>query len=249
VVGNTDTFPNDVAVGGSRVTYLSGQAVYTAALALRGKLIELAKEAFKCPAENIRIGRGGVLAPQQKPMVFAELARLAKLKGVDLNEKSHFKTGPGAGGISFYAQGAEVEVDPATGKVTVLRIISAHDVATIINPVLHQGQIEGGMVQGLGFSSMEDLNDEDGKIVPLTLGDYKMPNVKDIPPHETIFVRDTHGPAPYESKAIGEHSTSPTAAAIMNAIYDATSVQITETPVTAEKVYRALHNADHARSG
>src|SRR4029077_661189 len=103
--------------------------------------------------------------------------RLAKLKGVDLNEKSHFKTGPGAGGISFYAQGAEVEVDPATGKVTVLRIISAHDVATIINPVLHQGQIEGGMVQGLGFSSMEDLKDEDGKIVPLTLGDSILTNV------------------------------------------------------------------------
>jgi nicotinate dehydrogenase medium molybdopterin subunit len=98
------------------------------------------------------------------------------------------------------------------------------------------------MVQGLGFSSMEDLKDEEGKIVPLTLGDYKMPNVKDIPPHETIFVRDTRGPAPYESKAIGEHSTSPTAAAIMNAIYDATGIQIMETPVTAEKVYRALQN-------
>ena len=249
IVGNTDTFPNDVAVGGSRVTYLSGQAVYNAALALRGKLMELGREAFKCSAEDIRIARGVVSAPQQKPVTFAELARLAKLKGVDLHERSHFKTGPGAGGISFYAQGAEVEVDPATGRVKVLRIISAHDVATIINPVLHQGQIEGGMVQGLGFSFMEDLNDEDGKIVPLTVGDYKMPNIKDIPPHETIFVRDTHGPAPYESKAIGEHSTSPTAAAIMNAIYDAAGIQIMETPVTAEKVYRALHNADHARSG
>jgi CO/xanthine dehydrogenase Mo-binding subunit len=202
VVGNTDTFPNDVAVGGSRVTYLSGQAVYNAALALRGKLMKLGKEAFKHPAKDIRITPGGVLAPQQKPLTFVALARLAKLKHVDLHERTHFKTGPGAGGISFYAQGAEVEVDPATGKVKVLRIISAHDVATIINPVLHQGQIEGGMIQGLGFSSMEDLKDEDGKIVPLTLGDYKMPNVKDIPPHETIFVRDTHGPAPYEAKRL-----------------------------------------------
>ena len=242
VVGNTDTFPNDVAVGGSRVTYLSGQAVYTAALALRGKLMELASASFECPAGTIKIARGGVSGPRRKSLTFSELARLAKLKHVDLHERTHFKTGPGAGGISFYAQGAEVEVDRATGKVKVLRIISAHDVATIINPVLHQGQIEGGMIQGLGFSCMEDLKDEEGKIVPLTLGDYKMPNVKDIPPHETIFVRDTRGPAPYESKAIGEHSTSPTAAAIMNAIYDATGIQIMETPVTAEKVYRALQN-------
>ena len=242
VVGNTDSFPNDVAVGGSRVTYLSGQAVYNAALVLRRKLMDFGKESFKCRPEDVRIARGVVSAPRRRPLSFAELARAAQAKGVDLKETSHFKEGPGAGGISFYAQGAEVEVDPATGRVKVSRIVSAHDVATIINPVLHQGQIEGGMVQGLGFSSMEDLKDEDGKIVPLTLGDYKLPNVQDIPAHETIFVRDMHGPAPYESKAIGEHSTSPTAAAIMNAIYDATGIQIMETPVTAEKVYRALRN-------
>jgi CO/xanthine dehydrogenase Mo-binding subunit len=249
IVGNTDSFSNDVAVGGSRVTYLSGQAVYTAALALRRKLIELSVKQFECELEAIRIFRGVVSAPQQKKVTFSDLARLAKSLGVSLKEASNFKIGPGAGGVSFYAQGAEVEVDPATGQVKVLRIVSAHDVATIINPVLHQGQIEGGMVQGLGFSLMEDLNDEDGKIVPVSLGDYKMPNVKDVPTHQTIFVKDARGPAPYDSKPIGEHSTSPTAAAIVNAIYDATGIQITETPVTAEKVYRALQNQKSPRPG
>lgn len=97
-------------------------------------------------------------------------------------------------------------MDPETGQVRILRIVSAHDVATIINPVLHQGQIEGGMIQGLGFALMENLVDEDGKIVPASLGDYKMPNVRDVPPHEIIFVKDARGPAPYQSKAIGEHT-------------------------------------------
>lgn len=249
IVGNTDSFVNDVAVGGSRVTYLSGQAVYTAALALRRKLIELGVAHFERPTAVIKIAHGVMSAPGEKKMTLADLARLGSSRGVSLKAPGNFKTGPGAGGVSFYAQGAEVEVDPETGQVKVLRIVSAHDVATIINPVLHQGQIEGGMIQGLGFSLMEDLRDEDGKILPASLGEYKMPNVKDVPNHETIFVRDARGPAPFDSKPIGEHSTSPTAAAIMNAIYDATGVQITDTPITAEKVYRALKNQARPRSG
>lgn len=247
MVGNTETFRDDVAVGGSRVTYLSGQAVYTAALALRRKLMELSVAYFECSPDVIRISHGVMSTPQGKKLSLAELARLGSSRGVSLKTPGRFKTGPGAGGVSFYAQGAEVEVDQETGQVRVLRIVSAHDVATIINPVLHQGQIEGGMIQGLGFSLMEDLSDEDGKILPASLGDYKMPNVKDVPIHETIFVREARGPAPFDSKPIGEHSTSPTAAAIMNAIYDATGVQIMETPITAEKVYRALKDQANPR--
>ena len=247
ITGNTDSFTNDVAVGGSRVTYLSGQAVHAAALALRRRLVELSVKHFACESDAIRISRGVISAPQQKKMTFSDLARLAKSSDVRLKAASNFKIGPGAGGVSFYAQGAEVKVDPATGQVRVVRIVSAHDVATIINPVLHQGQIEGGMIQGLGFSLMEDLKDEDGKIVPASLGDYKIPNVKDVPVHQTIFVKDARGPAPFDSKPIGEHSTSPTAAAIMNAIYDATGVQIMETPITAEKIYTALQKSNRVR--
>ena len=249
IVGNTDSFANDVAVGGSRVTYLSGQAVYTAALALRNKMIELSAARLQCPPGAIRISRGVLSTPRRKKMTLSALARLGSSLDVSLKAAGNFKTGPGVGGVSFYAQGAEVEVDPETGQVRVLRIVSAHDVATIINPVLHQGQIEGGMVQGLGFSLMEDLTDEDGKIVPASLGDYKMPNVRDVPVHQTIFVRDARGPAPFESKAIGEHSTSPTAAAIVNAIYDATGIQIRETPVTAERLYSALQEKRSGHSG
>jgi CO/xanthine dehydrogenase Mo-binding subunit len=76
-----------------------------------------------------------------------------------------------------------------------------------------------------------------------------MPNVRDVPVHQTVFVRDARGPAPFESKAIGEHSTSPTAAAIVNAIYDATGIQIRETPVTAERLYSALQEKRSGHSG
>jgi CO/xanthine dehydrogenase Mo-binding subunit len=249
IVGNTDTFEDDVAVGGSRVTYLSGQAVYSAARDLRSKIAGLAASHFGCRPEDIRIHGGLLRATARKKIGLSDFLQSTKPRDGSLRVPAHFKSGAGSGGAAFFGQGAEVEVDSETGQVRILRIVSAHDVATILNPVTHQGQIEGGMIQGLGFSLMEDLKDEDGKIVPLTLGDYKMPNVKDIPPHQTIFVKDTWGPAPFHSKAIGEHSTSPTAAAIANAIYDATGVQIRETPITAEKVYRALQTKQEDGDG
>ena len=240
LLGNTDTFANDVAVGGSRVTYLSGQAVHAGALALREKLIDLSAAHLQCPRAAIKMSRGVISTANKKKLTLFDLVRIGKLQEADLKAFASFKTAHGTGGVSFYGQGAEVEVDLQTGQVRVLRIVSAHDVGTIINPVLHQGQIEGGLIQGLGFSLVENLADEDGKIVSTSLGEYKMPNIRDIPPHETIFVKDVRGPAPYESKAIGEHSTSPTAAAIANAIYDAIGIQITKTPVTAETVYRSV---------
>ncbi|MGH8543460.1 MAG: xanthine dehydrogenase family protein molybdopterin-binding subunit [Gammaproteobacteria bacterium] len=243
ILGNTDSFTSDVAVGGSRVTYLSGRAVYNAAMMVRKKLMDLVVSQFHCSRDTINVSRGVVSAPQIKKITICDLACLANSLGISLKAAGNFKSEPGAGGASFYAQGAEVEVDPETGQVRILKIVSAHDIATIINPLMHQGQIEGGMIQGVGFSLMEDLADEDGKIMPVSLGDYKMPNIKDVPMHHTVFVRDVWGPAPFEGKAIGEHSTSPTAPAIVNAIYAATGIQIMETPVTAEKVYRALRTS------
>jgi CO/xanthine dehydrogenase Mo-binding subunit len=214
--------------------------VYAAVLGLRKKLSELGAAHLKVPPHGITIARGVISATKRKKMAFCDLAGLARSLGVTLKALGNFKSGPGVGGASFYAQGVEVEVEPETGQGRVLRIVSAHDVATIINPVLHQLQIEGAMVQGLGYSLMEDLADEEGKIVRANLGHYQMPAMSDIPLQQTIFVRDARGPAPYESKAIGEHSTSPMAAAIANAIHDATGVEIRKTPITAEMIYNAL---------
>lgn len=107
---------------------------------------------------------------------------------------------------------------------------------------VHQARVEGGMVQGLGFALLENLPDQEGKITAASLGEYKIPVMSDIPCLETIHIYDPAGPGPFQSKPIGENTTTPTAAAIANAVYDAIGVQIRDLPMTSEKIYFALKN-------
>jgi CO/xanthine dehydrogenase Mo-binding subunit len=141
---------------------------------------------------------------------------------------------------AFCAQVAEVEVDPETGQVSVLDMVTVHDAGRVINPLGHQGQIEGGLIQGLGLALMEEMRAEDGRISTLSLGDYKLPVIADAPPLTTVILEDPAGPGPFEAKAIGEMSISPVPAAIANAIFDACGVRLTELPLTAENIYFAL---------
>ena len=140
----------------------------------------------------------------------------------------------------FSAQVAEVEVDRETGQVKVIRVVTAHDVGTIINPLAHQGQIDGGFVTGLGLAVTEELVTEDGQVLNGSLGDYKLPTMSDIPPLETVLVHTGGGEGPYQAKAIGELANNATAAAIANAVADAAGVHLFKLPITAEKVYAAL---------
>ena len=141
---------------------------------------------------------------------------------------------------SFCAQVAEVEVDSETGQIQVNRIVTAHDVGTIFNPLGHQGQIDGAVIQGLGYALMEELQSEDGRISTLSLGDVKIPVIADLPELVTVLVESIDGNGPYQGKAIGENPISPVAPAIANAVFDAVGVRITDLPVTAEKVLAAL---------
>jgi putative selenate reductase molybdopterin-binding subunit len=133
-------------------------------------------------------------------------------------------------------------VDPETGQVRVTRFVTVHDVGTVINPMAHQGQIEGGVVQGLGYALMEEMAHEDGQVSTLSLGDYKLPTMQDIPHLETVLLEPGTGPAPFQSKGIGESSNTPVAGAVANAVYDAVGVRITDLPITAEKVLRAIRD-------
>ena len=135
---------------------------------------------------------------------------------------------------------AEVKVDPETGEVSLLSFVTAHDVGTIINPTSHQGQIEGGIVMGLGFGLMEELVADEGRITTPSMGEFKIPNIKDVPRLKTVLLQEPIGPVPYQGKAIGENSIGPVAGAIANAVYDAVGVRITDLPITAEKVYWAM---------
>jgi nicotinate dehydrogenase medium molybdopterin subunit len=135
---------------------------------------------------------------------------------------------------------AEVRVDPETGQVTVDKLTTSHEVGTIVNPLMHQGQIEGGIIQGLGLALMEDLRLVDGRVTAAHLGEYKLPTIADTPTLATELVGSTDGPGPFAAKAIGESANILTAAALANAVYDACGVRIADLPITAEKVYATL---------
>jgi carbon-monoxide dehydrogenase large subunit len=242
VMQDTDAVPYESGPGGTRVTYTSGQAAFGAAQNLRDKLCAVAAELLEGPVESIQLsqGRFTLAGDLQRALSIAEVVAQAMagtgspLRG-DMNITS---TPPHI--TAFCAQAAEVEVDPDTGQVTVKKIVTAHDVGTILNPLTHQGQIEGGLIQGLGYALMEELRSEDGQVSTLSLGEYKIPTIKDIPELVTVLLDPDSGPAPYQSKGIGESSNTPVAAAIANAVCDAVGVRVMDLPVTAEKVFAAL---------
>jgi CO/xanthine dehydrogenase Mo-binding subunit len=141
---------------------------------------------------------------------------------------------------SFSAFVAEVEVDRETGAVTLLDATLSVEVGPIINPVAHRGQIEGGFVYGVGSAFFEELPDDDGKLVALNLGEYKLPTQMDVPPLRTIYVKAGVANGPYGAKMAGELSNSGLAPAVANAVYNAVGAQLTTFPITAERVYEAM---------
>jgi CO/xanthine dehydrogenase Mo-binding subunit len=135
---------------------------------------------------------------------------------------------------------ADVGVDGESGQVEVRRLAFVFDVGTIINPLIHQGQIEGGLVQGLGYALTEEMRLDDGRLLTLSLGDYKIPTMQDVPPVTSSLVRARVGPGPFGAKAVAEAGISIVAPAIANAVYNATGVRITELPITPEKILSGL---------
>ena len=236
VLENTENMPYSSGSGGSRVTYTAGQAVVGAARELRSKLVEAASPLLDAPQEQVSMENGRLVAAGRS-LTIAEV--VARTEGEELTAQTSI-TSEAPEITSFCTQVAEVYVDEETGEVTVNKIVSAHDIGTILNPLNHQGQVEGGMIQGLGYALMEELHLEDGHISTLSLGDYKIPTSADIPFMETVLVQGDAGPAPYESKGIGESSNIPVAGAIANAVFDAVGVRITDLPVTSEKVRAGL---------
>jgi CO/xanthine dehydrogenase Mo-binding subunit len=241
----TDDTAFDTGVGGSRVTNVGGNAVYQATAAVRDKLIALAAHTYGWPADAITLQAGQIAAPGQTPVPLADLVRQS---GAPVEGEYTHTAGSDSSLTVFCAQVAEVEVDEDTGQVTLKRFTTAHDVGTILNPIAHQGQIEGGVMQGIGQAMMEEVQYEDGQVTNLSLGEYKLPSMYDIPELRTVHVQSEGGPSPYGGKAIGEQPISAVAPAIVNAVLDATGLSIKDLPVTSEKVYTALQEAKRAAS-
>ena len=131
-------------------------------------------------------------------------------------------------------------MDIETGEVKLLKFTTAHDVGTILNPVSHQGQINGAAIQGAGYGLMEEILVVDGRVTTLSLADYKMPTFADTPELRTVLLEPAEGIGPLGVKGIAENASTPAAAAIANAVADACGVRVFELPITAERVYRAL---------
>jgi aldehyde oxidoreductase len=131
---------------------------------------------------------------------------------------------------------AEVEVDVELGTVRVVKVVAAHDVGCAINPTLIEGQIEGGVAQGLGMALMEEFFPGKGE----NLHDYLIPTIGDVPAVESILIEDRSSVGPFGAKGIGEQAVIPTAPAILNAIHHATGVRICRTPATPDRVRAAI---------
>lgn len=250
VVGTTDTFDSDAGAGGSRVTHVAGQAAFLAAEGAKEELRNRAAPILGCAVEKVQLQRGCVRASNKpkRALSLKELARRLSERGEEVRVRRTYDAKAHGSITCFVAQVAEVEVDRETGAVKVLKFVTAQDVGTILNPLGHQGQVEGGIVQGLGFALIEELKTEDGRISTLSLGEFKLPNIQDIPDLKTVLVQDPVGPAPFHGKSIGEHSTSPVAPAVANAVFNAVGVRITELPITAEKVFFALQRQGARRA-
>ncbi|OGQ80717.1 MAG: hypothetical protein A3F90_14275 [Deltaproteobacteria bacterium RIFCSPLOWO2_12_FULL_60_19] len=249
-IGDTDTFESDAAPGGSKITNMSGHAVLQAAQELRERLIAVAAASiFGCDAGDVTLAKGRFSAARgPKPSLsFAEVARqAAKENGGEMRLRKSYEVKGRSPVAAFVVQIAEVEVDRETGSLKVKRFVTAHDVGAVINPLTHQGQIEGGLVQGLGYATMEEVVTENGKVMTVNLGDYRIPCTRDLPALDTVLIEDPTGPGPFGAKQIGENGLIATAPAVANALDAAVGVRIFDLPLAAEKIYFALKSSKSA---
>ncbi|MCL4188930.1 MAG: molybdopterin-dependent oxidoreductase [Rhodobacteraceae bacterium] len=253
-IGDNDTArsPEAAHAGATRQTYMIGNAVALACREARGRLDAVLAEIWGVEAAVIEAFNGEVWARgTNKRMTMREAVDSCKRRGVVPVGAGHF-TAHGTGldpvdgsgapwqAYVFGAQVAEVEVDTLTGEVQVLGMWAVHDVGRAINPRGVEGQIEGGIVQGLGQALMEDYQTVDGQPVTHGFAKYILPTSLDIPQINCRLVEDPDPKSPLGAKGIGEPALVPTAPAIMNAIHDAIGVRITSLPATPERILAGL---------
>jgi CO/xanthine dehydrogenase Mo-binding subunit len=246
-IGNTAdvSYSVDVGFGGSRSTNINSAAAFQASAELRKKLNAQAATLLGCGEDQV-VYKSGQFASKGSKRKALTLSEVVNSTDAPIAVSVETEVPRKGSSTSFIAQVAEVEVDRETGRVKLHKFVSAHDVGTIINPLGHQGQIDGEAIMAIGSGLMEELIDDQGKVTTTHLGEYKIPNIVDIPKFKTVLVKGKNGPGPYEAKGIGEHANVTPPAAIANAVADACGVRLFDTPVTAEKVYAALRTRREA---
>ena len=233
----------DPGVGGQRITHVLGRAAQAGAVEMKARLEELAAETMGWPAGQVRL-EGDRFVTASSSASFDEVAdQIVRGAPVEVTGAYDSQHKPGEpGDFEFAGYVVEAEVDRETGAVQIHDVLLVADVGTIINPVAHQGQLEGGLMFGIGAALMEELKVQDGQITTLTLGDYKVPCAMDTPPFRTVLLRDPSGPGPLGAKAAGELTNTSVAPAVANAVA-ACGARVTHMPLTAERVLEALDRA------
>jgi CO/xanthine dehydrogenase Mo-binding subunit len=244
---STDSMPYSGLSAGSKTIYTVGAAVLKAAHDARDQVFTIAAEMLEASPEDMELRDGKVMIKgvPEKYVTLQQIAANSMRYGAPFEPV--YGRGRSANRVSspmFTAHLARVAVDPETGEVRVLDYVAAQDVGRAINPAEVEGQIHGGVVQGIGWALFEGMTyDEQGQLLTSTLMDYALPHSADVPTITPILVEVPSALGPFGAKGVGEPPVVPVAAAIANAIRDAVGVRMTELPMTAERVYDAMRAA------
>ena len=244
-VVDTDSVGFTNVTGGSRTAFAGGWAAHEAALDLRQQLAERAAKIWGVEAAQVSYRDDAVIVGPvaedggERSMTFGELAaRLPDTGGMIVGraDSNHASSAP-----AFATHLVDVEVDPETGKVEILRYTAAQDVGTAVHPSYVEGQIQGGVAQGVGWALNEEYRfDEKGRMENASFLDYRMPTALDLPMIETILVEVPNPGHPYGVRGVGEVPIVPPLAAVANAIHDATGIRFTELPISPAAVLEKL---------
>ena len=244
-VGDTDTIGYTSMTGGSGAAFKTGWASYEAAQDVKRQMIDRAALLWDTSADEIEL-EDGVFRHKSDPELsvgFAELAGRAPETGGPVVGSANMD--PSGAGSTFATHVVDIEVDPETGKIEILRYTAAQDTGTSIHPSYVEGQIQGGVVQGIGWALNEEYYmSDDGQMMNTSLLDYRMPTSLDLPMIDTVVVEVPNPNHPYGVRGVGEVPIVPPLAALSNAIYDATGVRMRELPMNPAAVAKAIseHN-------
>src|SRR5579862_966630 len=244
ISGDTSITPDCGKTSASRQTFVTGKAAHMAGSKLRAEILQLAGS---CKCGTLEFSDGSIAVVENGNRKAIDLRALPlDAHGYVITCEATFdppitpldENGQGTpyAVYGFGAHMAEIEVDIELGTVHVLKVTAAHDVGRAINPTLIEGQIEGGVAQGLGMALMEEFFPGKGE----NLHDYLIPSAGDVPPVESILIEDPASVGPFGAKGIGEQAVIPTAPAILNALHDAIGVRIHKIPATPDRVRAAI---------
>lgn len=252
---DTAFVPDSGPTVASRTTFMSGNALISAANELKNRLLSILTQKYSCSVSDLEIKDGFAYLksnPENTKTSYFELVKemynqriLPSAFGWYVAPTTSFDKDTGMGSAyyvySWCTNIAEVEVNTTTGEVKVLKITSAHDVGKAINPQLVEGQIEGGVVQGLGYALMEEIkHDENGKLLNDSFATYIIPTFEDIPQIQPIIVEHPYSQGPFGAKGFGEVPLMGIAPAIANAVYNAIGVRIRKLPIKPEAILEKL---------